>query len=62
MFLAVTDDKQAQQSRSGVFTHAQNILISGGTSIVSLCCSCDTDFSINSMARIFSLLIMVCRL
>ena len=39
MFLAVTDDQQAQaaqQSESGFFPNAQNILITGGTFIVSL--------------------------
>ena len=36
--MAVTDDQQAQQSMSGVFANARNVLITGGT-IVSLCCS-----------------------
>ena len=35
--VAVTDDQQAQQSMSGIFANAQNILITGGT-IVSLDC------------------------
>ena len=38
--LVVTDDQQAQQSTSGIFANAQNVLITGGTIIVSLCCSC----------------------
>ena len=33
--LAVTDDWQAPQSVSGIFANAQNILITGGTFIVS---------------------------
>ena len=40
MFLAVTNDQQAQQSRLGFAADAQNILITGGTFIVSLCHSC----------------------
>ena len=34
--LAVTDGQQAQQSTSGIFANAQNVLITGGTIIVSL--------------------------
>ena len=35
--VAVTDDQQAQQSMSGVFANARNVLITGGT-FVSLFC------------------------
>ena len=35
--VAVTDDQQAQQSLSGIFANAQNVLITGGT-MVSLGC------------------------
>ena len=35
--VALTDDQQAQQSMSGVFANARNVLITGGT-FVSLCC------------------------
>ena len=35
--VAVTDDQQAQQSLSGIFANAQNVLITGGT-VVSLGC------------------------
>ena len=52
MFLAVTDDQQAQQSRSGLFVDAQNILITGGSFIVSLCCSCVSDFSTNFIQNV----------
>ena len=40
---AVTDDQQAQESMSGVFANARNVLITGGT-IVGLSCSyvCDS--------------------
>ena len=44
--MAVTDDQgvqQAQQSLSGVFANARNVLITGGT-IVSLGCSYVCDF------------------
>jgi hypothetical protein len=62
MFLAVTDDQQAQQS--GLFPNAQKIYIAGGsfyTTIVNLCYV--SDFSTNSLDRtIFRLLILVeCR-
>ena len=36
--MTVIYDQQAQQSMSGVFANARNVLITGGT-IVSLCCS-----------------------
>ena len=37
--LAVTNDWQAQQSKSGIFTNAQKPRITGGTfTVVSLCC------------------------
>ena len=59
--VAVADDKQAQQSMSGIFANAQNVLVNGGTFIVS-CCSCVSDFGIYSMNRMFSPLILVdCR-
>jgi hypothetical protein len=64
MFLADTDDQQAQQSKVDFFPNAQNILIAGGSfTIVNLCCGCVCDFSINSMDRtIVCLLIPVeCR-
>ena len=50
MFLAVTDNQQtqAQPSMSGFFPNAQNIIITGGSFIVSLCCSCVSDFSTNT--------------
>ena len=57
--LAVIDDQQTQQSSSGFFPNAQNVLITGGTFIVSLCCSCVCDFITNPTDRIFSLLILV---
>ena len=45
--LAVTNDQQAQQSSSGILANAQNILITGGTFIVSLIFEVDvSDFSI----------------
>ena len=56
--LAVTDDCQAQQSMSGVFANARNVLITGGT-FVSLCCGCVCDFGTYSMNRIFCLLRLV---
>jgi hypothetical protein len=61
MFLADTDDQQAQQSRGDFFPNAQNILVGGGSfTIVNLCCGCVCDFSTNSMDRtIFCLLILV---
>jgi hypothetical protein len=65
MFLADTDDQQAQQSRADFFPNAQNILIAGGSfTIVNLCCGCGCVCDcINSMDRtIFCLLILVeCR-
>ena len=44
--LAVTNDQQAQQSMSGVFANAQNVLITGGT-FVSLYCSCVVIWVLN---------------
>ena len=64
MFLFVTDDQQAQHSRSGFFPNAQNIFINGGAFTVSLIVAV-CDFSTYSMDRtmsIFSLPILVeCR-
>ena len=57
--VAVTDDRQSQQSMPGIFANAQNILITGGTFIVGLCCSCVCDFGTYSLYRIFCLLILV---
>ena len=52
---AVTDDWQAQQSTSGIFTNAQNIRITGGTfTVVSLRCRV-YDFSTDSTDRIISI-------
>ena len=56
--LAVTDGRQAQQSMSGIFANAQNVLITGGT-FVSLCYSCVSDFGTYSMNRMFSPPILV---
>ena len=42
--LAVSNDQQAQQSMSGIFANAQNVLITGGNFIVSLYYSCVFDF------------------
>ena len=38
MLLAFTDDCSIQDSGSGFFANAQNILITGGTFVVSLSC------------------------
>ena len=56
--LAITVGQQAQQSMSGIFANAQNVLISGGT-FVSLCCSCVYDFGTYYMNRTFSPRILV---
>ena len=56
--LAITDDQQVQQSMSGIFANAQNVLITGGT-FVSLCCGCVRDFVTYSMNRTFSPPILV---
>ena len=62
--VAVTDyqqPQQAQQSMSGVFVNARNVLITGGT-MVGLSCSYVFDFLTYCMNRMFSLLIPVeCR-
>ena len=34
--LAITNEQQAEQAISGIFANAQNVLITGGTIIVSL--------------------------
>ena len=60
--VAITDDQQAQQSMSGIFANPQNVLINGGTFIVSLCYSCVSDFGIYSINRMFSPLILVERI
>ena len=52
---AVTDDWQAQQSTSGIFTNAQNTRVTGGTfTVVSLRCRV-YDFSTDSTDRIISI-------
>ena len=52
---AVTDDWQAQQSTSGIFTNAQNTCVTGGTfTVVSLRCRV-YDFSTDSTDRIISI-------
>ena len=56
--MAVTNDQQDQQSMSGVFANARNVLITGGT-IVSPCCSYVCDFHIYCMNRMFSPLMLV---
>ena len=53
--LAVTDDWQAQQPTSGIFTNAQNTHITGGTFTVVGLCYCVYDFSTDSMDRIISM-------
>jgi len=57
--LAVTDDQAGSTIYVDIFANAQNIFITGGTFIVSLCCSCVCGFSTNSMNRIFTLIILV---
>ena len=43
MLLAFADDCQIQDSGSGFFANAQNILITGGTFVVSLSCGCKNN-------------------
>ena len=53
MFLAITNDQQAQQSRSGLLPNARDILVTGGSFIaaVSLCYSCVGDSGTNSITE-----------
>ena len=53
MFLAVTDDQQAQQSRSDFFPNAQHVLITGGSFTAVSFCSCLSDFKTNYRQNTF---------
>ena len=49
LVLAVSDDQQNKESSTGFILNAQNVIITGGTFMVSLCCSYVCDLSTNSI-------------